>query len=61
VGKCSGKLYEVLEFVNYQDFQSLIDLKTNQKMIILPLYGNVSINNFNKIIEAEEVMIFRSS
>lgn len=59
--KCSGKLYEVLEFVIYKDSQSLLDLKANQKVIILPLYGNIRINNFNKIIEAGEVVIFESS
>jgi len=60
-GNCSGKLYEVLEFVIYKESRSLLDLKANQKVIILPLYGNIRINNFNKIIEAGEVVIFESS
>lgn len=54
-------MYEVLEFVIYKDSQNQIDLKQNQKVIILPLFGNIRINNFTKVIEAGEVVVFESS
>lgn len=54
-------LYEVLEFVIYRDSQSLVTLKADQKVIFLPLYGKVRINNFNKVIETGEAVIFEAS
>ena len=54
-------LYEVLEFVIYKDSQNLVTLKANQKTIFLPIYGKIKINNFNKIIETGEVVIFESA
>ena len=57
----SNTLCEVLEFVIPKDSQNLVNLKANQKVIFLPLYGKVRLNNFNKVIETNEVVIFESS
>ena len=61
VSSTDHTLYEVLEFVIYKDSQNLVTLKANQKVIFLPIYGKVKINNFNKIIETGEVVIFESA
>ncbi|WP_379965132.1 hypothetical protein [Epilithonimonas sp. UC225_85] len=53
-------LCEVLEFVIYKDSQNLVTLKANQKVIFLPLYGKVRINDF-KVIETGEVVVLESA
>lgn len=60
-GLLPNQLYEVLEFVIYGNSQSLVNLKANQKMMMLPLFGKAIINNFNKVIEAGEVVVFESA
>lgn len=54
-------LYEVLEFVIDEDSQNLVNLSADEKVIFLPLYGKFRINNFNKVIEAGEVVVFESA
>lgn len=61
VSSTDHTLYEVLEFVIYRDSQNLVTLKADQKVIFLPVYGKVRINNFNKIIEVGEVFICESA
>lgn len=61
VGGTDHTLYEVLEFVIYRDSQNLVTLKADQKAIFLPLYGKIRINNFQKVIEAGEAVIFEAS
>lgn len=61
VSSTANTLYEVLEFVISKDSQNLVTLKANQKVIFLPIYGKVKINNFNKVIETGEVVVFESS
>ncbi len=45
----------------YENSQSLVNLKANQKMMMLPLFGKTRINSFNKVIEAGEVVVFESA
>lgn len=61
VGGTDHTLYEVLEFVIYRDSQNLVTLKADQKAIFLPLYGKIRINNFQKVIETGEAVIFEAS
>lgn len=61
VSSTDHTLYEVLEFVIYKDSQNLVTLKANQKVIFLPIYGKIKVNNFNKVIETGEVVIFESA
>lgn len=61
VSSTANTLYEVLEFVISKDSQNLVTLKANQKVIFLPIYGKVKINNFSKVIETSEVVVFESS
>ena len=42
----TSRLYEVLEFVIYENPQSLVNLKPNQKLMLMPLFGKVKINGF---------------
>lgn len=60
VSSTAHTLCEVLEFVIHKDSQNSVILKANQKVIFLPIYGKVRINNF-KVIETGEVMIFESA
>lgn len=61
VSSTDHTLYEVLEFVIYRDSQNLVDLKADQKVIFIPIYGKVRIHGFNKVIEAGEVVIFEAA
>ena len=61
VGGTDHTLYEVLEFVIYRDSQNLVTLKADQKAIFLTLYGKIRINNFQKVIETGEVVIFEAA
>ncbi len=59
-GLFPNKLYEVLEFVIYGNSQSFVSLRSNQKLLVLPLFGKARINSFDKIIETGEVVVLES-
>ena len=56
----TSRLYEVLEFVIYENSQSLVNLKPNQKLMLMPLFGKVKINGFHKVIETGELFVLET-